>query len=80
MKYYAEVQSERATKKQGGNKFINTIITRGKEQVARVLIKYDNVIVFDGNDKIVWNKLLKGKKQKSECECTGATKEWCPHT
>ena len=71
MNLYGTIETERASKSQGGNKFINYIVTVDKTQVARVLVKYDNLIVFDKDDKIIYNELLtsskaKGKKQKEQ--------------
>lgn len=66
MKLYATIESERATKAQGGQKYINIIVTSDKIQIARVLVKFDNLAMFDKNDKIVYNELLKGEKQKGE--------------
>lgn len=81
MKIYASVQSERATKGQGGNKYINISITdENKTQIAHFSVMpmasggYNLSVVHEDGG---YNKFIKGKKQKddSHIESTGR-KAW----
>lgn len=85
MKLYANVSSERATKGQGGNKYLDIIIQVGKarQKIAKLKVKpfpdnsSDNIFkieLFDFNSDIPLSShtfftQTKGKKKKSEREC-----------
>lgn len=80
MKLYATITSERATKGQGGNQFLNIIIRdQNQEEMMRVLVngrgkeKPRISIAFD-SDKLCFPPQpidLKGKKQKGEVDASG---------
>jgi len=74
MKLYATTTSERASKGQGGNKYLDVIIKDGDSKVQRIvaqfqiwiengktLIKYQDCV---GNE--VYEDITKGKSQKGE--------------
>ncbi|HEC65356.1 hypothetical protein LCGC14_1786960 [marine sediment metagenome] len=73
MKLYGEVSSERATKGQGGNEFVNVIITDQSETVrfkANFIIKGDEVEMHTTGVGVLHRNfalLPKGKKQKGKC-------------
>lgn len=79
MKLYATVTSERASKGQGGNKYLNFEITVGEEDEKQTILygmverteneKEDIYVLWNGDlqaDKII---IPKGKKQKGEKQC-----------
>lgn len=80
MKLYATITSERATKGQGGNNFIDAAFTVDEKTVLTVSIELEhmkkgepyNVIVKDGKGFEVYGELIetiKGEKQKGDNRC-----------
>jgi len=78
MKLYATVSSERATKGQGGNEYLDSVVSINKHEVLKIQIdKHENgthyalqvlergYIVFEENYPI---EETKGKKQKGDCD------------
>lgn len=71
MKLYATVTSERATKSQGGQKYVQANLTVDRTHVISITLK------AEGEDVEVWEtpakgspillKTIKGKRQKGEC-------------
>lgn len=80
MKLYSTITSERASKSQGGNKFIENVITINEEQGVIVNVRYDNPesklpelnIIIDRTrfEKVNILHETKGKRQKSEHVCS----------
>lgn len=77
MKLYATITSERASKGQGGNDFIDGIFTVGEQEVLKVSIELEygkvgnkySLNVYDSKGYIVHSAALentKGEKKKSE--------------
>ena len=80
MKLYAKVQSERASKGQGGNEYLNITILRkvnGQNVPVYFLGVYEGEMVLTNaqNEVVLWRESdrTKGEKQKGECpDCGGA--------
>lgn len=79
MKLYATTTSERASKGQGGNEYINGVFTCDEDIVIQVRIcSYDDenwrlqITTPEGTSFQTYPKQTKGKKQKGE--------EWTPKT
>lgn len=85
MKLYATISSERATKGQGGNRYLEIALTVGSrdEQISFGKLtlcpaitpdEVDGYVLRDENDEVIkwFNTPLKGEKQKGEvCEYHG---------
>lgn len=80
MKLYASVTSERATKGQGGNDYLDIDIFVGSTEnsipLAKFTARYTDELpdggsgyaLYDENDEIIkWIEDKKGNKQKGEC-------------
>lgn len=73
MKLYATVTSERASKGQGGNEYINIDLMRGsaKDSVKcyRIHLTERSIALLKG-EQVIFQELAttKGEKQKGECE------------
>lgn len=79
MKLYATVSSERASKGQGGNKYVNIEVLYQEAGVNRVLSRL-NVVIEEGearlyadNHGVIASANIKGEQQKGE------TLEKCTH-
>jgi len=71
MKLYATTTSERASKGQGGNKYLNIDIFIEDRNYSKYSINItpDHIIMVENLPyKILLDTNLKGKKQKGECE------------
>lgn len=72
MKLYATITSERASKGQGGNKFLNITIQRdAKKRIPTFFVGvYENELVVEdirtGKEVFRETEYLKGEKQKGE--------------
>lgn len=82
MKLYGKISSERATKGQGGNDYLDIVINdENKENLCRLYAEnWENDIVitfhdYENSEKYVLHK-PKVKKQKAEHECEEC--EICP--
>ena len=70
MKMYATVTSERATKGQGGNEYINIDLMRGSasDSIKCYRLHFtEKALSILKNDKVIFQELVeKGEKQKGE--------------
>ncbi len=75
MKLYATVSSERATKGQGGNDYVNVDFLYQEQGVNKTLARVNLVIeegearLYIDNHGIVARKAIKGEQRKGECDC-----------
>jgi hypothetical protein len=84
MKLYATTTSERASKGQGGNDYLDIeILNESQYPIMQIHAKpfgenglIHAIIRIDGQEKILWAGYLKGKSQKGEkCyKCSAVTK------
>lgn len=80
MKLYASVQSERATKGQGGNDYLEIKISgQGEIPLWRIIVSPGEMpfmaIYEEGNGVHVWaGHSRKGEKEKSGCDECGGNK------
>jgi hypothetical protein len=72
MKLYATTTSERASKGQGGNDYLDIIINQEKENICRVYLNGQDVDILRYSDGAIF-KLheLKAEKKKAECIICG---------
>jgi hypothetical protein len=73
MKLYATTTSERASKGQGGNKFIKSVITADEEVILNAIVEDYNedewqtiITTPDGQQIFTSPKQIKGKQQKGD--------------
>lgn len=86
MKLYATITSERASKGQGGNKYLFVDIMAGSsknsERIAILRVEVEGerwrLRLRRPNGEYIndWSGELKGKKQKGECRCICHSKVW----
>lgn len=81
MKLYATVTSERASKGQGGNKFVYSQFTLERELIGEVELYLQEdgewILQWRKDENHDWDTLrqgqIKGEKQKGECHINGCT-------
>ena len=80
MRLYATVTSERASKGQGGNEYINIDLMRGSasDSIKCYRLHFtEKALSILKNDKVIFQELVeKGEKQKGEKNCSHCGSEF----